>query len=69
MLALGDGVDRSKLLGSETHCDDLHRLSTPPRTTTAAALHLLNVVPGLSLLSPLADLLLAHHDQNRMTKR
>jgi len=59
VLALGDGVDRSELLGSETDSDDLHRLCTPPRTTTAAALHLFYVAPGLSLLSPLADLLLA----------
>lgn len=68
MLALGDRVDRSKLLGGEAYGHDLHRLGATAGPTTSAALHLLDVVAGLGLVSPLSDLLLTHHEQNRMTK-
>lgn len=68
MLALGDRVDSRKLLGGEAYRHDLHWLGATAGSTASASLHLLDVVAGLGLLSPLPELLLAHQRQNRMTK-
>ena len=63
MLAFGDRIDGCKLLGGEPYCHDLHRFGATAWATASATLHLLDVVAGLGLISPLLNLLLAHHDK------
>ncbi len=63
MLAFGDRIDGRELLGSKAYRHDLHRLGATAGSTASATLHLLDVVAGLGLISPLLNLLLAHHDK------
>lgn len=61
MLSFGQSVQGCELLSGEPDSDDLHRLGAAAWTTSAATLQFLDVVPRLSLIDPLLDLLFGTH--------
>lgn len=60
MLTLHNAIEGGQLLGRQPDCDDLHRLSTSPRTSEAATIEPLHVVTRFGLGDSRPDHLFRH---------